>query len=343
MIPGTGGGDVSFEVLNPDAKPAEQVVRAMDSDGAVLGYAAVGAAQGYSSRVRIMVGLGPGLEKIVGVKVVAQQETPGLGTRIAEVKSDKTIVGLVTGKGREPKAADPTPAFMKQFIGLKVDAVRLRSSGDGGRIQAISGATISSTAAVNATRNAIERIRRAASGDAPENESEGEDHALRQLVPGAGKREIRIEPVNPDAPAEKLVFRVVDGNGEASAYITYGQAMGYNDTIRIAVAMDADIKKLIGARVVSQQETPGYGTRIDAAASGASAGDPASDDTESNEPPDFMRQFVGLNLDEVQLRSEGGSGRVEAVSGATVSSAGAVKAVRDAMKRIRDVAGARQQ
>jgi electron transport complex protein RnfG len=57
---------------------------------------------------------------ISGVNIIRQSETPGLGTRIAE------------------------PEFTNQFSGKRIEDVRLRQ--DGGVIDAITGATISSRA-----------------------------------------------------------------------------------------------------------------------------------------------------------------------------------------------------
>ena len=119
--------DIEFTPLNPHAEPAQQVTVAKDKAGKVRGYAALGEAQGYSSRVKIMVGMDAAAVKIKGLKVVSQQETPGLGTRIAEVKADKTLLGLIRGQKTEEKT-DQTPEFLKQFIGRSLDDVLLTTA-----------------------------------------------------------------------------------------------------------------------------------------------------------------------------------------------------------------------
>lgn len=151
--------DIKFETLNPQADAAAQVAVARDKASNVLGYAALGEAQGYSSRVKIMVGMDAAAEKIMGLKIVSQQETPGLGTRIAEVKADQTILGLIRGQECAPQA-DKTPKFLAQFIGRPLDEIKLTSAN--GEIQAITGATISSGASVAAVRQAVEKIQKAA-------------------------------------------------------------------------------------------------------------------------------------------------------------------------------------
>jgi len=155
VVPGEDNTAPSFKLLNPDAAPDDQVVMAVDGAGEALGYAALGEAQGYSSHIRIMVGMDAKVEKVIGVKVVSQEETPGLGTRIAEVKTDKTILGLLSGKEFEENT-DPTPKFLKQFKMRRCEEIKLRPNG--GKIDGLSGATISSRASVAAVCNAIEKI-----------------------------------------------------------------------------------------------------------------------------------------------------------------------------------------
>jgi electron transport complex protein RnfG len=150
-----GGASYEFDVVNPDAEEKDRVVVARDASGTVAGYAALGEAQGYGGKIRVMVGTDASGKKIIGVTVVSQKETPGLGTRIAEVKSDKSWFGMLTGKGGG-EAVDQTPEFLKQFRDLSPDMVKL--TGDGGEIQGLTGATISSKGTVAAVSDALARI-----------------------------------------------------------------------------------------------------------------------------------------------------------------------------------------
>jgi len=151
---------LSFEpVETPVRSLKDEVVRAVDDAGKVYGYTAMGAAQGYKSKVRVMVGMDPEAERIIGMAVVSQQETPGLGTQIAEVEPNQTIVGLVTGQ--PPTKREVMPWFLKRFIGRTKDELRLRSSGGGPGVDGITGATISSGAVVDAAREAVTKIRQA--------------------------------------------------------------------------------------------------------------------------------------------------------------------------------------
>jgi len=71
---------------------------------------------------------------IHGISVISHSETPGLGERIVET------------------------AFSSQFNGITTDEVALKDNG--GKIDAISGATISSSAVVEAVyKNALEKAK----------------------------------------------------------------------------------------------------------------------------------------------------------------------------------------
>ncbi|NOY58509.1 MAG: RnfABCDGE type electron transport complex subunit G [Calditrichaeota bacterium] len=91
-----------------------------------VGYAFVAYGQGYSSVIETMVGV-DSTGKIIGLKVMSQMETPGLGSRIEEVKY-----------------GEKTPWFQDQFHNR--NAAKLAVDKDGGKIQSITGATISSRA-----------------------------------------------------------------------------------------------------------------------------------------------------------------------------------------------------
>ena len=92
----------------------------------LVGYAFVAFGKGYSSTIETMVGVDT-TGKICGVKVLYQVETPGLGTKIEEIRHGQS-----------------KPWFQQQFI--RKDAKELVVDKDGGDIQSITGATISSRA-----------------------------------------------------------------------------------------------------------------------------------------------------------------------------------------------------
>ena len=100
----------------------------------IIGYAFVAVASGYGGPIDLIVALESTLlqdDEIIihGISVVSHSETPGLGEKIVEA------------------------SFSGQFTGINVNDVAL--SKDGGKIDAISGATISSSAVVNTVFNTV--------------------------------------------------------------------------------------------------------------------------------------------------------------------------------------------
>jgi electron transport complex protein RnfG len=87
--------------------------------------------KGYGGDVGLMVGIDVTNTQIMGVGVTTHAETPGMG---AKAKTD--------------------PSFVAQFRELPLEPVKV--TGDGGNINAISGATITSRAVCNATNDALE-------------------------------------------------------------------------------------------------------------------------------------------------------------------------------------------
>jgi len=104
-----------------------------DEGGNTIGYAFKAVGQGYGGDIEMLVGL-IDESTIKDVSVISHGETPGLGAKITE------------------------SWFTDQFQGATVDDLAL--SKDGGDIDAISGATISSKAVVDSIKQtALEKIR----------------------------------------------------------------------------------------------------------------------------------------------------------------------------------------
>jgi len=88
----------------------------------------------YGGNLRIMVGVDLVNEKLTGMETVSHSETPGLGARIEEL------------------------GFRRQWQGMPMDQT-VAITADGGVIDAISGASTTSRAAVNATNKVLEFVR----------------------------------------------------------------------------------------------------------------------------------------------------------------------------------------
>jgi electron transport complex protein RnfG len=104
----------------------------------LLGYVVEGSGSGYADRITALIGLGSDLETITGVSVIQQMETPGLGDKITGPWADQ-----FAGKSVEPP----------------LEVVKNGSaSAENHRIDAISGATISSRAVTNIVNQTVERF-----------------------------------------------------------------------------------------------------------------------------------------------------------------------------------------
>lgn len=100
------------------------------SGGHLAGLAIEGHGPGYGGKVGVMVAFDPAKDVVSAVGVTTHSETPGLGTRVFQT------------------------AVTDRYKGHGLDGLDLKSKG--GDIDAVSGATYSSTAMVTAVRQAAE-------------------------------------------------------------------------------------------------------------------------------------------------------------------------------------------
>ena len=129
------------------------------NDNRPIGYVFIAKKYGYSSVIEIMVGMKKD-GTITGVRILSQNETPGLGAKIIEVISNKTLFSALKGiflKENAPRKEKMLPYFTEQFKNKNVKDIELSKVG----IQAITGATISSKAVVDAIKEeGLEILRR---------------------------------------------------------------------------------------------------------------------------------------------------------------------------------------
>jgi|YelNatPaOPRAMG01_1025707.scaffolds.fasta_scaffold00001_35 electron transport complex protein RnfG len=110
----------------------------------LVGYAFVARGAGYSSEIETLVGVDT-TGQIIGLKILREVETPGLGTKIEEVRY-----------------GEKDPWFQRQFIGKR--ARQLAVDKDGGEIVSVTGATISSRAVTNSIRKGLEELEKRLGG-----------------------------------------------------------------------------------------------------------------------------------------------------------------------------------
>jgi Na+-translocating ferredoxin:NAD+ oxidoreductase subunit D len=120
-------GAASFETKTLDGKTYYLAKK----DQQELGYVIKAEAQGYTSLITMMIGFDKD-GTIEGVAVLSQQETPGLGDRIVEIKT-----------------GEKQPWFLRQFSGRKAGELDLKN------IQAITGATVTSGAVLESVKKSV--------------------------------------------------------------------------------------------------------------------------------------------------------------------------------------------
>lgn len=98
-------------------------------EGTLSGVAFETYGKGYGGNIGVMVGFDVQAETLSGIGITTMKETPGLGSRVA-------------GHG-----------YTTQFKGHSIESMELKKNG--GDIEAVAGATISSTGTVNAVQSAI--------------------------------------------------------------------------------------------------------------------------------------------------------------------------------------------
>ncbi len=189
----------AYETLSEDGAPVT-LVEARDASGNVIGYCVVASEAGYQSQVSLTMGVGPD-GVVTGAQIGASGETAGFGTRW-DVKTDAS----------------------------KGDAFKGMNVNEGGAIEALSGATVTSTAVLNAANKAFDVVNaQLGNGDAPD------------LVFGVAEKK----------PVEQMTL-VGD--------IHEGAARGFQSDVKVQLTLD-ESGAVSGLAIESSNETSGFGTR----------------------------------------------------------------------------------
>lgn len=130
-------GAVSFDDLTSvfvtsETPKIKSVYKVLDASQKTIGLIIISASRGYAGDVEIMSGISLD-KKITGTKVLADNETPGLGKKVRE----KSFINR----------------FINRDAGLLFSLKKIDKNVN--YVDAITGATISSTAMVNATNEAL--------------------------------------------------------------------------------------------------------------------------------------------------------------------------------------------
>ncbi|MHC4394776.1 MAG: FMN-binding protein [Planctomycetota bacterium] len=105
------------------------------------------------------------------------------------------------------------------------------------------------------------------------------------------------------------IYRAVDSGNNSVGFGFVAVGSGFADKIKLVIAVDAKCEKFFGFKVLSSNETVGFGSKI-------------KDDY-------FGEQFRGVSIGVLRLVRTGDAGKIDseivAISGATVSSEAVVK------------------
>ena len=148
-----------FDQTAPEALTIDDMpitVYTATKGGQVAGYAVESMTKnGFGGAISMMVGFTPDGE-VVNVNVLRQAETPGLGTKMAD--KENVLLGSIQGKKLET---------------MKLVDGKLAVKKDGGDVDALTAATISSRAYVDAINRAWMAYKSVATGTAPTDVSSG--------------------------------------------------------------------------------------------------------------------------------------------------------------------------
>lgn len=252
-------------------------------EGETVGYAIESTSpNGFNGDITLMVGfLTDGT--IYNVEVLAQAETPGLGANMES--EENSLLRSFRGK----KAADLTMVVKK----------------DGGSIDALTAATISSRAYAEAVALAYEQF-----------------NVIDEQVKAAMFNPAEVLPDNDeifDSEIEGVKVYTATKEGHAVGYAIEGSSQkGYNGLVRLLVGFEPD-GRIYDVMVLEQNETPGLGAKM------------------CDEDNALLASIKGKRASRLRfaLRREGGS--VDAITSATISSRAYTEAVAAAYETFKKI------
>ena len=198
----------TVKAIVPREDPADASLTAFigyadDAKTQIAGYAVLGlTAKGYGGNIRLMVGLNPD-RTVISYQVLAAAETPGLGSNLS------------------------TPAFIARFKDQPAGIVAVTK--DGGKIEALTSATITSRAVCDAVADAARRIDRI----------EGKDTGATSAPKVNPEGKLLFDPAKPEEAIKTLpkgtttatalpgkgrfpVFEGKDAAGKTTGYVAVG-------------------------------------------------------------------------------------------------------------------------
>ena len=206
VLPGCEYEQIEYEGVSDDSA-LDEIFIGKNADGSIKGYALTANPQGYGGEIPITLGVSEG-GYVTQVYVGSLQETQGLGSRVGD------------------------DAFKEQFIAIAADPDTLRND-----VDTIAGATISSSAFVNAVQEMLTYT----------------------------KGTLGIEPHAGDKDAILAEAAAINGGDEGEDAPVETTTNTYDVTgfapFKVEIALD-DAGKIVSVSVPENNETPGFGADL---------------------------------------------------------------------------------
>jgi Na+-translocating ferredoxin:NAD+ oxidoreductase subunit G len=192
----------------------------------VVGYMLRAEGMGYVDKIEVLVGVDAKVKIITGVYILAQVETPGLGSKIRD--------------------DDFVTKFINKSCTTSMFALKTEQLPESNDIQAITSATISSQSVCSIVNGAVREFgefldasiqREQAMENIPKMFPDFNGGQLKQIAVGDG-----------------FVYKVTSGSGDVLAWVAGGKRMGRWDRIDLLVALDAEAQTISKVLVVDQRE-----------------------------------------------------------------------------------------
>ena len=206
VLPGCEYEQIEYEGISDDSA-LDEIFVGKNADGSIKGYALTANPQGYGGEIPITLGVSEG-GYVTQVYVGSLQETQGLGSRVGD------------------------DAFKEQFIAIAADPDTLRND-----VDTIAGATISSSAFVNAVQEMLTYT----------------------------KGTLGIEPRAGDKDAILAEAAAINGGDEGEDAPVETTTNTYDVTGFAAFKVDVTVDsngKIVSVSVPENNETPGFGADL---------------------------------------------------------------------------------
>ncbi|NLC78088.1 MAG: RnfABCDGE type electron transport complex subunit G [Clostridia bacterium] len=278
-----------------------EIYEGLDERGERIGIAFEAIGQGFEGPITMAIGVRPDTQTVVGVKILSHTETPGMGAKIEE--EDFTL------QFQEKSLSDPF------VVGKDIDgitAATISSKAVAGTVGDKARQVLSYLGYEVAAPISPEPTEEATAGEGTPVEESGEqagkpvefnEEVAQELLPGAAEFiETALDGIK--------CFEAIDEDGQQVGLVLEAGGEGFGGPVTMAVAVDPEAEKILGIKILSHNETPGLGSRI--------------------EEEEFLRQFEGKSLSDSFAIGED----VDGITAATISSEAVAKGAAEKARQV---------